>query len=441
TMHAFRWTSMKLARSAAARIAALGVLAGAVLVVKPVALQRNARASLHMVNVNEHAAVAGEALVKFRHQPTSPERDLIGQQANADRFDAIGGGGVWRIHSRSDDTPTLLAFLRSYPDAEYVEPNYIIQSDAVPNDPWFGELWGLLNTGQTVGVAGTPGADIDARLAWDISTGSASTVVAVVDTGIDYSHSDLSANVWSAPAAFNVTIGGQTITCAAGTHGFNAILKDCDPDDDNGHGTHVSGTIGAVGNNSNGVVGVNWTTRIMASKFREANGTGTTADAINAIEFVIQAAAAAGANVRVLSNSWSSGGFSQALLDEINKANTSNMLFVASAGNNGLDNDATPRYPASYGAAPYNAPSVIAVASTDNRDTLASNSNYGATSVHLAAPGVNILSTWPSESYQYLSGTSMAVPHVSGAAALVLSRCTLDTAGLKNNLVATVDPI
>src|SRR5207247_9669987 len=243
---------------------------------------------------------------------------------------------------------------------------------------------------QAYGTPGIPGADIQASSAWDVSTGSAANVVAVIDTGIDYTHPDLAANVWSAPRSFTVVIGDQTITCAAGTHGFNAITKTCDPFDDYGHGTHVSGTIGAVGNNNLGVVGVNWTTSIMAAKSLGASGTGTVADAINAIEFVIQAAAAAGANVRVLSNSWSSGGFSQALLDEINKANTNNMLFVASAGNNGLDNDTTPRYPASYGAAPYNAPSVIAVASTDNRDTLASNSNYGATSVHLAAPGVNI---------------------------------------------------
>src|SRR5439155_17346640 len=203
----------------------------------------------------------------------------------------------------------------------------------------------------------------------------------------------------------------------------------------------VAGTIGAVGNNSSGVAGVNWTANIMAAKFLNASGLGTTADAINAIEFVIQAAQATGASVRVLSNSWSVGMFSQALLDEINKANTKNMLFVASVGNNTSNNDVTPRYPASYGAAPYNAPNVIAVASTNNNDVLATDSNYGANSVHLAAPGVNILSTTPDEGLQYFSGTSMAAPHVSGAAMLLLSKCALNTADLKTTLLSNVDAV
>src|SRR3989441_6224674 len=427
---------MKLARSVAAGVAALGLLAGAGLVVTPVAMQRSAGASPQVVNVDGHAAVAGEVLVKFRRSLASHERRQLDQQTDADRTDVIGRAGVWRIHSKRYDTSTLLTFLRAHPDVAYAEPNYIIQADAVPNDPWLGQLWGVLNVGQTVGVPGTPGADIGASFAWDVSTGSRAQVVAVVDTGIDYTHSDLAANVWSAPESFTVTIGGQTITCAAGTHGFNAITSSCDPWDDQGPGTHVSGTVGAVGNNNLGPTGVNWTASLMASKFLDADGTGTLANSINAIEFVIQAAAATGANVRVLSNSWSSGGFSQALLDEVNKANTKDMLFVASAGNNAADNDTVPRYPASYTAS-----NVIAVGATDNKDRLASFSNYGATSVHLAAPGVNILSTMPGDVYQYLSGTSMAVPHVSGAAPLGLSRCALNTAALKTNLLGNVDTI
>jgi subtilisin family serine protease len=251
-------------------------------------------------------------------------------------------------------------------------------------------MWGLRNIGQTIGVPGTPGADISATSAWDISTGSRSIVVGVTDTGIDYTHSDLVANLWTAAAPFSVVIAGQTINCPAGTHGFNAITKSCATTavwDDNGHGTHVAGTIGALGNNSKGVVGVNWATTIMASKFLGVNGTGTLADSINAIEFILQASTATGANVRVLNNSWSSGGFSQALMDEISTANTRNMLFVASAGNNTSNNDVVPQYPSGY-----NVPNVIAVASTDNRDNLANNSNFGATTVHLAAPGVR---RWP----------------------------------------------
>jgi subtilisin family serine protease len=188
-----------------------------------------------------------------------------------------------------------------------------------------------------------------------------------------------------------------------------------------------------------GVVGVNWTASIMGSKFLDATGSGTTANAINAIEFTIQAKAALGpgtTDVRVLSNSWGGGAFSQALLDEINKANTNNMLFVAAAGNSAENNDVTPHFPSSY-----NAPNVVAVAATDQNDGLASFSNFGPTSVHLGAPGTNILSTVIGGAYSYFNGTSMATPHVSGSAALILSKLTLTTAALKSQILNNVDSI
>jgi subtilisin family serine protease len=208
--------------------------------------------------------------------------------------------------------------------------------------------------------------------------------------------------------------------------------------DDNGHGTHVSGTIGATGGSGAGVVGVSWIASVMGLKFLDARGSGTTADAINAIEFAIQARQALGlaANVRVLSNSWGGGGFSQLLLDEINKANASDMVFVAAAGNAGSNNDKTANYPSNYAA-----PNVVAVAATDSNDRLASFSNYGATTVDLGAPGVNVLSTYPGNRYAYMSGTSMATPHVSGAAALVLAACDTGTAALINALLGGVDKI
>jgi subtilisin family serine protease len=406
--------------------------------------------ALKTVIVNGREAVSGEVLVKFRGAQAPASRAQAVQQADADADEAVGGSGVRRLHSRRLDTAALLALLLKHPDVEYVEPNYIVRAldsegdvgvqALTPNDPAFPVLWGLQNTGQIISVSGTVGADIGAASAWTISTGSRANVVAVIDSGIDYMHPDLSANVWSAPIAFSVTIGGIPVNCAAGTHGFNAITRACDPMDDFGHGTHVSGTVGAVGNNGIGVVGVNWKASVMGIKFLDSSGNGTTSDAINAIEFAIQAksafASSGRANVRVLSNSWGGSGFSQALLDEINKANTNDMLFVAAAGNTGTNNDTAPFYPASF-----DAPNVMAVAATDNNDHLASFSNYGQSSVHLGAPGVLVYSTYPGNSYQYESGTSMATPHVSGAAALVLSRCSLTTAGLKNTLTASVDPL
>src|SRR2546426_7989049 len=380
------------------------------------------------------------SLVKFR--PTTFQSVLEAQAAGeVDESEWVGGTGLLRLHSVSKNVATLVSELSARSDVEYAEPNYIVHTTAIPNDPRFGELWGLQNTGQTIqGFPGIPGADISATAAWDISTGSRANVAAVIDTGIDYRHPDLAANVWSAPAAFTVTIGGQSITCPAGSHGFNAITLACDPLDDNDHGSHVSGTIGAVGNNGTGVAGVNWTASIMGSKFLDATGTGTTADAINAIEFVVQAkaafAATSGANVRVLSNSWGGGAFSQALLDEINRANANDMLFVAAAGNNSSNNDVVPHYPSGF-----NAPNVVAVAATDNTHALPGFSNFGSTSVHLGAPGVDILSTTRNNTYSYFSGTSMATPHVSGAALLVLSKCALDTASLKTLLLNNVDPI
>src|SRR5712691_10548587 len=385
-------------------------------------------------------AAANEVLVKFR--PTTFQSVLQAQAAEeVDESEWVGGTGLLRLHSSRKNVATLVSELSARPDVEYAEPNYIVHTTAIPNDPRFGELWGLQNTGQTIqGFPGIPGADISATAAWDISTGSRANVAAVIDTGIDYTHPDLAANVWSAPATFTVTIGGLTIICPAGSHGFNAITNVCDPLDDHNHGSHVSGTIGAVGNNGTGVVGVNWTASIMAGKFLDATGTGTIANAINAIEFVVQAklafAATGDANVRVLSNSWGGGAFSQALLDEINRANANDMLFVAAAGNSGTPNDLFPEYPASY-----NAPNVVAVAATDNTDSLAWFSNYGPSSVHLGAPGADVLSTTIGGTYAYFSGTSMATPHVSGAALLVLSKCALNTASLKTVLLNNVDPI
>jgi subtilisin family serine protease len=381
---------------------------------------------------NGFQVASHEVLVKFNHshslqgalldQAENRSVSEIVKQYGISETRLIGGINVHLFHSRGLGVAALIQGIKSRPDVEYVEPNAILHAIQTPNDPDFGSLYGMQK--------------ISAPSAWDISTGNTGTVVGVIDTGIDYTHPDLSGNVWTAPSAFTVTIGGTPITCAAGTHGFNAIFNICDPFDDNGHGTHVSGTIGAVGNNATGVVGVNWTTSVMGSKFLDSSGSGSTAAAINAIEFTIQAKLAFGssANVRVLSNSWGGGPFDQSLLAEIARADGNNMLFVAAAGNNGTNNDSSPFYPASYGTE-----NEIAVAATDSNDNLASFSNFGAASVQLGAPGVNILSTLPGATYGNDSGTSMATPHVSGAAALILSACNLNTILLRSDILQNVD--
>jgi subtilisin family serine protease len=205
--------------------------------------------------------------------------------------------------------------------------------------------------------------------------------------------------------------------------------------DDNNHGTHVSGTIGAVGNNGTGVVGVNWNTRIMGLKFLDKNGSGYISNAIDAIDWAVRARQS-GVNLRVLNNSWGGGGYSQALKDVIDKAGANDILFVAAAGNNSSNNDASPSYPASYGTA-----NEISVAATTSSDGLASFSNWGATSVDLGAPGVSILSTVRGNGYAFYNGTSMATPHVTGAAALILAACSQTVNGLKSTILNNVDPL
>lgn len=379
--------------------------------------------------------VANEVLVEVRNPRAIPLQRLL-SLADARQSELVGAGNIVRLRSQSRAVLALIEALSRDPDVLVVEPNYVLRTTATPNDPSFTSLWGLNNTGQTISSqVGLAGADIDATRAWDTTKGSASVVVGVVDTGVNYNHPDLAANMWKAPASFTVTVGGLNITCAAGTSGFNAILKTCDPMDDNNHGTHVAGTIGAVGNNGTGVAGVNWTTSIIGLKFLSSTGSGNTSDAINAIEFANQLKSKGIANVRVLNNSWGGGGYSSLLLDAIRRADANQILFVASAGNNGANTDTTAYYPSNY-----DSPNVISVAATDNRDQKASFSNYGATTVDLGAPGVSILSTLIS-GYGWMSGTSMAAPHVSGAAALVLAACTLDNAGLRSALLNSTEPV
>ena len=351
-------------------------------------------------------------LVGFQVGTTPDREQAIALAVGAADTETIGADThVLRVAAGT--VPATIALLTAYLEVRYAEPDYDLQAEQTPNDPMYSQLWGL--------------PDIQADQAWDATAGTATVVVGVVDTGVDYTHPDLAANVW--------TNDGTVNHCPAGTHGYNVLLKSCDPMDDNNHGTHVSGTIGAVGNNSVGVVGVNWNTRIMGLKFVSASGSGTTSGAVAAIDWALKAKAA-GVNLRVFSNSWGGGGYSTALADEIDKAGANDVLFVAAAGNAARSNDTTPFYPCSYHAA-----NEICVAAIDKTDSLAYFSNYGVSSVDLAAPGRDIVSTVIGGGYASLSGTSMATPHVSGAAALVLSTGYQSVSTLKSTILAAVDPV
>jgi subtilisin family serine protease len=370
----------------------------------------------------QRAHVPSELILKFRQGllPSSEKNTL----------ERIGAKVKWRFRASNailvrvpsyvgvSSLERLASWLGKLPQIEYVEPNHIVHAfDKTPNDPMFEMLYALENAGTNNALLD---ADIDAATAWERSTGSRRIVVGVIDTGIDYNHPDLAANTWTNPGESGLDLSGNDKRTNGKDddnngyvddwRGWDFANNDNDPFDDNKHGTHCAGIIGAVGNNGIGVTGVNWNVSLVGLKFLKKDGSGDTANAIKAVEYATEL------GIPILNASWGGGSPSEALLAAIKKADAKKILLVAAAGNNYSDSDISPQYPASYASE-----NIISVAATSNRDTLASFSNYGKQSVHIAAPGVDIVSTIPNNAYESMSGTSMATPYVAGAAALIKS--------------------
>ena len=342
-----------------------------------------------------------ELLIQFR---SADPAALVGQTfAGSKIARQLTDDGWYRVDvGASVPLSQALAAFQGRSDVIQATPDFSIKSQATPNDPSFGSLWGLANRGAQ---GGTANADINATRAWDFGT-STNVVIAEIDTGVDYRHQDLAANIWTNTGE----IAGNGIDddhdgYVDDTRGWDFANNDNDPMDDNGHGTHVAGTIGAIGNNGLGVTGVAWSAKIMPLKFLDKNGSGAISDAIEAINY----ARVKGA--KVINASWGGGGFSSALQSAISQFQNAGGIFVAAAGNEASNNATVASYPANYSG-------VISVGASTRNDTLASFSNYG-TNVQIVAPGQSILSTLPNNSYGTLSGTSMATPHVSGAIALL----------------------
>lgn len=365
---------------------------------------------------NRPQYVEGEVLVKLKPDVSLTAVNSINSEFGTQTLREFKFTRTFHLQlPASLSVDKAISLLQRSPYVEYAVPNGIYYLDQTfPNDPNLGSLWGLNNTGQT---GGTPDADIDAPEAWDITTGDHNVVIAVIDSGLDMAHPDIAANVWTNPGE----IAGNGIDddnngYIDDVHGWDFSGGDNDPSPAGGgclgHGTHTAGTIGAVGNNGVGISGVNWTVQIMPLKaFKPILGilcSANDANLIAAIEYHTMM------GVRISSNSWGGTTYSAATYDAIR---ASNSVFVAASGNDGVNNDTSPHYPSSY-----DLDNIISVAAIDHNDALASFSNYGVVSVDVAAPGVDVVSTLPNNSYGSFSGTSMATPHVAGVVGLLLAQ-------------------
>ncbi len=352
--------------------------------------------------------VEGEILISFQPDARPEDVRAILRDLDAKPMRKFRRTKAER-HKIAKPVPDAVAKYKNHPAVRFIEPNYILRASAVPNDASFPLQWSLQNTGQQ---NGTPGSDIHVVPAWHQTTGSSSVVIAIIDTGMDMAHPDLAANLYTNPG--EVPGNGQDDDgngLVDDVHGFDFANFDGDPTDDNGHGTHVAGTIGAVGNNAIGIAGVAWRVQLLPLKFLDGSGSGTTSDAVDAIDYAVEAGATA------INASWGGPQEALSLRFAIAGANDAGVLFVAAAGNTASNNDAFPNFPSGF-----ELPNVISVGSSARSDERSGFSNYGPTSVDLFAPGTQILSTLPNKAYGLASGTSMATPHVVGALALLKSR-------------------
>ncbi|HRI04011.1 MAG TPA: S8 family serine peptidase [Pyrinomonadaceae bacterium] len=405
------------------------------------------------IKAEQSNANAPEVLVRFKPGISLSQIRSIATANNdslADEIESVSGLAVIDDLDNADAQTVANQYAAMSDKVAYAEVNYRIKLDdpiqkdlvkdgvyrettaEMPNDPMFVDQWALHNFGQD---GGTKRADIDALEAWTTTKGSDEVVVAVLDSGVDFTHIDLKGNMWTRPANVPAYTDDELGTFND-INGYNGTDKISDPMDDNGHGTHCAGIIGAEGDNGEGITGINQKVKIMPLKFLGRGGMGTTEDAIEAINYAIDRKKN-GVNIRIISASWGSTSKSKALEDTIRAAGDAGILFIAAAGNDGSNNDSRPHYPSNY-----DLPNVISVAALDRNDKLAGFSNFGFKTVHIAAPGKDILSTWLGGAYREASGTSMATPYVSGVAALIVAaepKITMEK--LRERLLSTADKI
>jgi subtilisin family serine protease len=345
------------------------------------------------------------------------------------------GTGVQLVVAPGVSPAAMRAWAAGIDGVAGIEPDFAIRPTAVPNDPSFTDQWGLRNTGQ---AGGSRGGDIAAVAAWDVTTGSRSVVVAVIDSGFDYTHPDLAANAWRNPGEVpGDGLDNDGNGFVDDVHGWDFANDDADPMDDDGHGTHVAGTIGAVGDNGVGVTGVSWQVSIMGLKFLDAEGSGSISDAIAAISYATRMRREFGVNVVATNNSWGGADRSLALRAAIAEGGAAGILFVTAAGNDGVNGDRRANYPANE-----DLDAVIAVTATNRSNRLPAFATYGPVHVDLAAPGAAIRSTVPGGGYATFSGTSMAAPHVTGTIALLATANPAASAtAIRGAILSTTRPL